>query len=997
MMSEPNNFFSLLQNKFQLDDFRPGQLDVIEAILAKQDVLCIMPTGYGKSLCFQLASLLLDGVTVVVSPLVALMKDQVDSLHIKGFKEATFINSSVTVDEQRDRLQALKAGRFKLVYISPERFRSRAFLLTLKAIQIALFVVDESHCISQWGHDFRPDYLALKDAIAALGSPQVAAFTATATHEARKDIKQQLDIGAAREFLHSIGRESLEFFVFPVSGDEDKLLWIQHLVKSIGGKGIIYAGKRRDCEYISTFLNAIAVRAEYFHAKREERDKKSIQERFMNDNHPRSLDVISATNALGLGVDKANIRFVIHSAITGTVEEYFQEAGRAGRDGLRAYCILLYSYDDRSLQEWFIENSLVDLPELIQIYETLKSFRDIIQYRIVEYNQLAWKLKMDETKIRVGISHLERLGLIQRFPDVDSQIHLKLLKTTEDSAFDNPATHRGKQRAIQAILEQARLGDRLELLDFCLKHHFEPLGVVELLYDLEFEGVIHFHRGQRAMLLRLGQGSRPLQKIAPEEIGFEEYRQHKYDKLEKMLHYAESTTCRVRYIREYFGEKVSDDCGRCDNCRARKGWQRTKQPTHDVKTAELPTSATAAAMDYFDEELITISILLTVKDVQEHAGKYLVADILKGSKSKPVLTMAFNQLATYNKFPYFRKEALVETIKMLVLKGFIQERRPDGFDYPVVQLTDRGKKMLADWQASGGKLNWLPEPFTLSSRDELIFQSLSRFRMKTADKEGVEPFQVMHNKTVRQIAIMKPKNLDQLAFIYSFNATRVNKYGAGILRVLSLHYNASPTGQERFSSQDLDTVKNFVGGRFSHKLIGEFDVGYALANHTTIQEGVRQYTPLGQMVYEFKYQSRKSHINALITEMIKFLDEADDYQQIDLLVPVPSTMADRKYDPVGYLVTELSNRAKLQLDSDVLIKTRKTRPQKEMVNITQKTMNVKGAFKVQNHEKIRGKNILLIDDLYDSGTTLNECTRVLKSAGARKILVLTLTRTMHAS
>ena len=996
-MSKIDNLLNLLQTKFQLTEFRPGQLDVIEAILARQDALCIMPTGYGKSLCYQLSSLLLDGVTIVVSPLVALMKDQVDSLHARGFKEATFINSSVTIDEQRDRLQALKAGRLKLVYISPERFRSRAFLLTLKAVQIALFVVDESHCISQWGHDFRPDYLALKEAIVALGRPQVAAFTATATPEVRKDIKRQLNIIAAKEFLHSIGRESLEFFVFPVSGDEDKLLWIQHLVKSIGGKGIIYAGKRRDCEYISSFLNAIGVRAEYFHAKRDEREKKSIQERFMNDDHSRSLDVIAATNAFGLGVDKANIRFVIHSAITGTVEEYFQEAGRAGRDGLRAFCILLYSYDDRSLQEWFIENSLVDQPELVKIYETIKSFPSIGQFRVNPFNNLYLQLKMGETKIRVGISHLERLGLIRRFPDVDSQIHLKLLKDFDNLAIEDSSAHGGKNRMIRAILDQARGGDRLELVNFCMKHHFEPISVVEMLYDLEFEGIIHFHRGQRAMLLRLEQGIRPLQNMAPREIGFEEFRQHKYDKLDKMLHYAESNTCRVRYIREYFGEKVTDDCGRCDNCRARKGWQRTKQPTHQVKAAETATSAATETMDYFNEEIITTAILLTVKDVQEHAGKYLVADILKGSKAKPVLTMEFNQLATYNKFPYFRKEALVETIKMLVLKGYIQERRPAGFDYPVVQLTDQGKKMLTDWQTSGGKLNWLPEPFELCSRDELIFQSLSRFRMKTADKEGVPPFQVLHNKTVRQIAIMRPKTLDQLAFIYSFNSTRIDKFGAGILRVLSLHYNASPTDQGRFSSQDMDTVKKFVGGRFSHTLIGEFDVGYALANHTTIQEGVRQYTPMGQMVYEFKYRGRKSHIDALVDELRKFLDEADDYQRIDLIVPVPGTMADRAYDPVGCLVTELSTRTGLLFGKDVLIKTRQTRPQKEMVNITQKTLNVKGAFKIQNHEKIRGKNILLIDDLYDSGATLNECTRVLKSAGARKVLVLTLTRTMHAN
>ncbi len=993
-MSQTNNFLLLLQQKFQLQNFRPGQLEVIQAILAGQDVLCVMPTGYGKSLCYQLSSLLLDGVTVVVSPLVALMKDQVDSLHARGFKEATFINSSVTIEEQRVRLQALKAGRFKLVYISPERFRSRAFLLTLKAMQISLFVVDESHCISQWGHDFQPDYLALKVAIATIGKPQVAAFTATATPEVRKDIKKQLEIVPAEEFLHSIGRESLEFFVFPVTADEDKLLWIQHLVKSIGGKGIIYAGKRRDCEYISSFLNAIGVRAEYFHAKRQEHEKKSIQERFMNDDHIQSLDVIAATNAFGLGVDKANIRFVIHSALTGTVEEYFQEAGRAGRDGSRAFCILLYSYDDRSLQEWFIENSLVDQQELISIFETIKSFPSIEHYRVITYDDLYWRLRLDETKIYVGISHLERLGLIRRFPDVDAQINLKLLKADEHSVIEDSLAHGGKKRMIKAILEQARCRELLDLVNFCLRHHFEPLSVVEMLYDLEFEGVIRFHRSQRAMLVRLEQGTRPLQKMTPKEIAFEEYRQHKYHKLNKMLNYAESSICRVRYIREYFGEKVANDCGSCDNCRARKGWQHSqKPPSKDTTVVVRPVEGD----DYFNEERLNIAILLTVKGIQGHAGKNTVADILKGSKAKTVLSWRFDKLPTYNKLHYFRKEALVETIKVLILKGLIQERRTADFDYPLVHLSENGEKMLLEWKTNGGMLKWLPEPLELSASDEKIFQILKKFRLTVADKERVAPYQVLHYKTLKEIAIMRPKNLSQLAFIRGFSPARIYRHGAEIMKVVSVHSSTSETAVERFKVEDIQTVKKFINGKLSHALVGEFDVGFALANHTIIQEGVRQYTPLGQMVFEFKYQERRSHIDALLDEMVKFLEEADDYQQIDLIVPVPCTMGDRAYDPVNYLATELSKRIGLIFGKDVLIKTRPTRPQKELVNITQKTLNVKGAFKVQHHDKIRGKNILLIDDLYDSGATLNECTRVMKSAGARKVLVFTLTRTMHAN
>ncbi|MDZ7356505.1 MAG: RecQ family ATP-dependent DNA helicase, partial [candidate division KSB1 bacterium] len=569
-LTDESSLLSLLKQKFQVDSFRPGQLEVIKAILSGKNVLCIMPTGYGKSLCYQLSSLLLDGVTIVVSPLVALMKDQVDSLHAHGFSEATFINSSISIEEQQSRLKALTEKKYKLVYISPERFRSRAFLLALKAVRISLFVVDESHCISQWGHDFRPDYLSLKDAIILLGRPPVAAFTATATPEVRKDIINQLDISSAFEFLFGINRPNLEFFVFPVAGDEDKLLWIQHLVKSIAGKGIVYAGRRRDCELICSFLQFIGHRAEYFHAGRNESDKKSIQERFMNDAHPEALDLIIATSAFGLGIDKANIRFVIHSAIPGSLEEYFQEAGRGGRDGKRTFCILLYSYDDRSLQEWFIENTLTNRTDLINIFETIRKFPSLGHYRVIPLDDLYWRLKMDEIKIRVGISHLERLGYIKRFPDVDTKMHLSFVNCVEPKAIMIEELHRGKKRLLAAIKEHVHSSAQLELVEFCLKHHFEPLSVIEMLYDLEFAGIIRFRRSQRALLLRLEPISRSLENIPDNQLGLEEFRQHKYDKLDSMLHYADSDICRERYIRNYFGEQAIDDCGRCDNCRAKK-------------------------------------------------------------------------------------------------------------------------------------------------------------------------------------------------------------------------------------------------------------------------------------------------------------------------------------------------------------------------------------------------------------------------------------------
>ena len=994
-MQNAEQLLTILEAKFHLPRFRPGQLEAIQAILSGSDVLCVMPTGYGKSLCYQLASLLLDGVTVVVSPLVALMKDQVDSLHRRGFLEATFINSSLTIAEQQERLQSLQSGKFKLIYISPERFRSHAFLRALNAVSIRLFVVDEAHCISQWGHDFRPDYLSLQESISELGRPLVAAFTATATREVCNDIKKQLDILSAKEFVHSVARDNLEFFVFPVLNDEEKLMWIQHLVPSIRGKGIIYCGRRRECEHINEFLHAIGRNAEYFHAGRPEHEKKTIQERFMNDRHPKALDVIASTNAFGLGVDKANIRYIIHSAIPGTIEEYFQEAGRSGRDGRRSFCILLYTYDDRSLQEWFIENSLVSREQLIEILDAIDCSAAVENFRVVKYDEIHWFVDLDETKIRVGISHLERLGMIRRLPDVDSNITIGRMFADEAEALEkvSQGIHQGKLRIIKAILEATRQQGVLDLPEFCNRHKFNPMSVVETLYDLEFEGILHLRRGARAMLFKIEKPVQMLHKMRLRELGLEEYREHRYQKLDQMLGYAESKKCRVRYIREYFGEKVTEDCGRCDNCRIKKGWQ----PTKLIRKESPALVISDAAVNFFDEELLTHAILSTVRDVDGRVGKNVVADILKGSQAKIIKSMRFDKLKTYGKLPYFRKEPLVETIKMLILKGLIEEKRPVDFEFPVVMLSQAGRQYLQDQDASG-KEHCLPAtPDTLGMGDQIIFNDLKKMRTRPGDRAGFLFFPILPNKTLKDIAMLKPRSLAQLSFIRGITDSKLEKYGDEILNIVASHVRQPTAGDDKFSDQQFITVKKFIGGQMSHALHGDFDVGFALANHTEIHDGKRDYTAIGRMVYEFKYQGNRSHLDKLASEIINFINENEKYKKADCIVAVPATASDRDYDPVSLIAQEISERAGIPFAENVLVKTRKTRPQKELVNVTQKKLNVKNAFAINDRGKIYHKTIILLDDLYDSGATLNECARALRSAGAEKVLVLALTRTVHSS
>ncbi len=346
----------LLHKHFGFREFLEGQEPVVSAILGGQDVVVIMPTGGGKSLCFQLPALILDGITVVVSPLIALMKDQVDGLVEKKIP-ATFINSSLDPSEVSERIRDIKTGKYRLLYVAPERFKSERFVRELAPLSIALFAIDEAHCISQWGHDFRPDYLRLKHVLKDLGHPPVAALTATATPEVRDDIIAQLSLGQAgrkppQVFVSGFARHNLTLAVTRVQGQKDKLTRIGEMVREFK-TGIIYCSTRKNVERVADDLSAMNVKTVAYHAGMTDEQRKRSQDKFMGGN----CSVAVATNAFGMGIDRSDLRFVIHHDIPGSIEAYYQEAGRAGRDGEPSRCELLFNYADVRTQEFFIEGA----------------------------------------------------------------------------------------------------------------------------------------------------------------------------------------------------------------------------------------------------------------------------------------------------------------------------------------------------------------------------------------------------------------------------------------------------------------------------------------------------------------------------------------------------------------------------------------------------------------------------------------------------------------
>lgn len=345
---------SLLKQYFGYTSFRPGQHEVIQTLLEGRDCLAIMPTGAGKSICFQLPALMMPGVTLVISPLISLMKDQVDSL-VNQEIPATYINSQCTFEEAKARFAAIRAGRVKLVYISPERLENEFFTSFMQSLPISMFIIDEAHCISQWGHDFRPSYCAIKDWIAALPRrPVVGAFTATATEKVKEDMMTLLGLEKERIFIGGFDRPNLYFRVVRTNRKLDfALAYVQQHQED---SGIIYAATRKEVDRVYEELTRRGIRAGRYHAGLSDDVRRTMQDAFTYDR----LQVIVATNAFGMGIDKSNVRYVIHYQMPKNIESYYQEAGRAGRDGAPGECILLFSRQDIMIQKFLIEQSVHD-------------------------------------------------------------------------------------------------------------------------------------------------------------------------------------------------------------------------------------------------------------------------------------------------------------------------------------------------------------------------------------------------------------------------------------------------------------------------------------------------------------------------------------------------------------------------------------------------------------------------------------------------------------
>jgi len=569
---ELNTPSSILKKYWGYDSFRPLQGAIVQSVLDKKDTVVLLPTGGGKSLCFQVPALLMNGVCIVISPLIALMKDQVENLQKRGIK-AAYINSEHSSTKQIEILDNCEFGGVKLLYIAPERIQSEAFQLRIRQLNISLIAIDEAHCISQWGYDFRPSYLKINTIREICPTVPIIALTASATNEVLKDIQVRLDLKTPAIFKGSFARPNL---VYVNRETETKKEAILEIIKRVSGSGIVYVRNRKETQNLAFWLREQGISADHYHAGLSMSDRKTKQDAWTNN----KTRIIVSTNAFGMGIDKPDVRTVIHFAPPDSIEAYYQEAGRGGRDGQKAFAVLLYEKHDIAQLEKKKQTDIPNSNDVKQIYDSLLgshqiainggagtqfefdlsrfckvnnlSFNKVIStLKILEYHELISynESTIERPKVQIIVSNETLTRFMQNNKKVEPLV--KLMLRTSPGIFEQPIN-----------INEHLLGQKLQLskADFDRQMSF-----------LKNSSIIFYSKSDETPIIKLLKD-----RLAMDDMGLDADFIHKrgnamIERIEAINNYVlQKTLCRSVVIASYFGEKFENVCGVCDVCLANK-------------------------------------------------------------------------------------------------------------------------------------------------------------------------------------------------------------------------------------------------------------------------------------------------------------------------------------------------------------------------------------------------------------------------------------------
>ncbi|HUT95624.1 MAG TPA: RecQ family ATP-dependent DNA helicase [Thermoguttaceae bacterium] len=798
--------------RFRLEAFRPGQREVISAVLAGEDCLCVMPTGGGKSLCYQLPALVLDGLTLVVSPLIALMKDQVDQLQVLGLP-ATFVNSTLAIAEQYARLEKMAEGRYRLVYVVPERFRSARFLEAIRRVGVKLLAVDEAHCISEWGHDFRPDYSRLGIFRRQFGNPTTIALTATATDAVRRDIVEQLHLTSPRTLVTGFARPNLFYEVWSPRSEREKAAMLVRFLRQTPGSGIVYASTRKKTEEVAERIAADLGRSSVaYHAGLLPEQRHTAQEAFMRGR----VEIVAATTAFGMGIDKADVRFVVHYNLPGSIEAYYQEAGRAGRDGKPSRCLLLYNAADRYIPEYFIESAYPAREMVARVYECLKSLKD----DPIELTQQEIKERLSLPIGSEGVGTCEQLlesaGVLERLIASQNRAAVRLDSDLPTLVDLLPKQAKVRRRVIRAV-EELVGARRHEMVFFyprelCDRRELDHASVTHALRELNRLEAFTYVPPFRGRAIRMVRRDAPFDGL---EIDFDTLERRKaaeYEKLNQVMYFALSSRCRQQEILEYFGDKTGAPCDHCDNC-------TPNRPT----AQETPHAGTTVDEKLLEVVRIVLSgVARTQIQLTVGCGKNLLAQMLCGSASAKMSKLGLDELSTFGLLRHLTQPEVAALVDGLVATGHLEQvdfepRRP------VVQLTPlgsdvmkgkaemevappipayllrkiRGERSDARGDAGRNARDGGKQPAGATGSDAVgaemppvdtdLLGALKRWRQEVASQAGIPAYQVLWNSTLEEVARRRPDSHEALLLVPGIGPAKLKRYGEALLALVARH------------------------------------------------------------------------------------------------------------------------------------------------------------------------------------------------------------------
>lgn len=672
---------------FGLSEFRPAQEEVVQKILTGEDVLALLPTGAGKSLTFQLPALLRKGLTVVVSPLKALMKDQVQGLHRLGISPVRYLMSGM--GRLRDQVYAdVAAGKVRLLYISPERLRDQRMVEVLQS-GVVQVVLDEAHCVTTWGYDFRPDYLAIPSVLRELGTrPPVAALTATATPEVKQDLIEQLGLTPPHIVTLPVDRPNLRFLVYKVKSEKERRRRLIGMLTAETGAAIVYVVTRAEAENIAHFLRLNGIDARAFHGGMDKIQQDTVLEAFL-DNQVR---VVVATSAFGMGVDKPDIRLVIHYKLPGDIESYFQQAGRAGRDGRVAYCVLLYrdaqgDHRDESVHHFLMTKSALNQQVAARLLAYLRDAGTREVY--IDPEQVEEELEIPEDALRRYLHLLEQEGVLRRRPDTPSLLRIQLRTTVAE--FTAATGDLGR-----VVVDLARLGD----------YDQGTIDLTNLPCPLREANAIMREWARQELIyfaVMKARWSVELTGVEPKWTQlavYAQYESRRAAKLEQMLEYVHLPrgSCRRRYILQYFGEEAPPVCGTCDNC----------NPYLETPwSAQLP----GQVVDIGDVYDPGYTLLAVIDELGDQFGFFKLRMMLRGIDSVVVRGQSVKLPMRLRHSPYYQllsgvsDERITKIYKRLISEGYVESYQTTteaGEVYTYNRLTALGKARLD----SGEILGW---------------------------------------------------------------------------------------------------------------------------------------------------------------------------------------------------------------------------------------------------------------------------------------------------